>query len=114
MVSYKLNNIVSHPSHTVRNILYITALRVYKHTSEPAEHDKSKLEYTEFLKARGYSTEIIMEAFRKVEAKPRREYYQKKPKQDPLQDDDRVIPLVTDFNKRERKLWEPECCVYYQ
>ena len=87
-----------HPSHTIRNIPYSTALRVYKHTSEPAEYDKSKIEYTDFLKARGYSTEIIMEAFRKVEAKPRREYYQKKPKQDPLHQEDRVIPLVTDFN----------------
>ena len=68
-----------HPSHTIRNIPYSTALRIYKHTSEPAEYDKAKSEYTNYLKARGYCIEIIMEAFRKVESKPRREYYQKQP-----------------------------------
>ena len=35
-----------HPSHTLRNIPYSTALRIYKNTSEPAEYIKSKLEYT--------------------------------------------------------------------
>ena len=87
-----------HPSHTIRNIPYSTALRIYKHTSEPAEYDKSKLEYTDFLTARGYSIGIIMEAFRKVESKPRREYYQKQPGKKLRQESDRVIPLVTEFN----------------
>ena len=87
-----------HPSHTIRNIPYSTALRIYKHTSEPAEYDKAKSEYTNYLKARGYCIEIIMEAFRKVESKPRREYYQKQPEKNSERKVDRVIPLVADFN----------------
>ena len=87
-----------HPSHTLRNIPYSTALRIYKNTSEPAEYIKSKLEYTNYLKARGYSIEIIMEAFRKVESKARKSYYYNIPGEKSERDDIRVNPLVTDFN----------------
>ena len=63
-----------HPSHTLRNIPYNTALRIYKNTSELAEYHKCKADYTDFVKARGYSIDIITEAFRKVESKPRENY----------------------------------------
>ena len=87
-----------HPSHTLRKIPYSTALRIYKNTSELAEYHKSKTDYTDFLKARGYSIDIITEAFRKVEFKPRENYIQTGTGKKSKQEDVRVIPLVTDFN----------------
>ena len=89
-----------HPSHTLRNIPYSTALRIYKNTSELAEYHKSKADYTDFHKARGYSIDIITEAFRKVESKPRENYIQSGSGKKSKQEDARVIPLVTDFNPR--------------
>ena len=82
----------------LRNIPYSTALRIYKNTSELAEYHKSKADYTDFLKARGYSIDIITEAFRKVESKPRENYIQSGTGKKSKQEDARVIPLVTDFN----------------
>ena len=38
-----------------------------------------------------------MEAFRKVESKPRREYYQKQPEKNSEREGDRVIPLVAEL-----------------
>ena len=87
-----------HPSHTLRNIPYNTALRIYKNTSELAEYHKSKADYTDFLKARGYRIDIITEAFRKVESKPWENYIQSGTGKKSKQEDARFIPLVTDFN----------------
>ena len=87
-----------HPSHTLRNIPYSTALRIYKNTCELAEYHKSKADYTDFLKARGYSIDVITEAFRKVESKPRENYIQSGTGKKSKQEDARAIPLVTDFN----------------
>ena len=61
--------------HTFKNISYGTALRIYKNTSELAEYHKSKDDYSNFLEARGYSIDIITEAFRKVESNPRENYF---------------------------------------
>ena len=54
--------------------------------------------HLDHLKTRGYSIGIIEEAFRKVEVKDRKEYYQKQPGKKLEKENDRVIPLVTDFN----------------
>ena len=61
------------------------------------EYNKAKAEYTEYLKARGYSIEAIEKAFSKVETKQRKEYYNKEPVESE-QETNRVFPLVTDFN----------------
>ena len=58
----------------------------------------AKSEYTNYLKAKRYCIEIIMEAFKKIEPKPRRECYKKQPKKNSEREGDRVIPLVADFN----------------
>ena len=87
-----------HPSHTLRNIPYSTALRIYKNTSELAEFHKSKEEYSNLLKARGYSIDIITESFRKVESNPRENYFLTGFSKKSKQEDNHVIPLVTDFN----------------
>ena len=94
-----------HPAHTLRNIPYGTALRLYRIASEHDEFTKAKIEYTEHLKARGYSIGIIGEAFNRVESKERHEYLGY-PKMGPHTEIDsinakvtqKVLPLVTDFN----------------
>ena len=88
-----------HPTHTLRNIPYNVALSIYKFSSETSEYNKSKTEYSQYLKARGYSNCKIQEDFRKVESRERKEYYQKPEKKlSDLDGDIRVTPLVTDFN----------------
>ena len=90
-----------HPAHTLRNIPYSTALRIFKIASEPSEFVKAKADYTEYLKARGYSIPAIEEAFGKAESKDRKSLYQvRKPDENLLQGNTktRVIPLVADFN----------------
>ena len=43
-----------HATHNISNIPFCIAHTIYKIASEPAEYSKSKLIYTEHLKARGY------------------------------------------------------------
>ena len=64
-----------HPTHSIRNIPYCIALRLYKIASEPAEYVNSKHEYSTYLLARGYSIEVIQEAFSRVELKSRECYF---------------------------------------
>ena len=85
-----------HPDHTLRNIPYSTALRIYKIASDPEDYAQAKAQYTHYLEARGYSTKVIHEAFSKVESKPRNRYFWKD--LDSKEEADRVFPLVTDFN----------------
>ena len=90
-----------HPSHNLRNIPYSIGHRIYRIASEQHEYQHSKLEFTEHLKARGYSIGIIHEAFDKLEANNRTTYIG-------LSDDNvtntehnvecREFPLVTEFN----------------
>ena len=84
-----------HPAHNIRNIPYGIAHTIYKISSEKHEYEKSKAEYTEHLKARGYSIGIIHEAFNKVETRDRLSFLSPKLKQSK---EERVYPLVTDFN----------------
>jgi len=58
---------LSHPLATLHILyatflIYSTALRLYRIASEHDEFTKAKLEYTEHLKARGYSIDVIGEA----------------------------------------------------
>ena len=88
-----------HPSHNLRNIPYSIGHRLYRIASEPAEYHKSKLEYTEHLKARGYSIGIIHEAFDKLEQKDRDECIGiNKDNAVDMNKDKRVFPLVCQFN----------------
>ena len=89
-----------HPSHTLRNIPYSIAHRLYRIASEPAEYLHSKLEFTEHLKARGYSIRVIHEAFEKLEQKDRElcigvdSVYEASVETV----EKRVLPLVCEFN----------------
>ncbi len=88
-----------HPSHTIRNIPYSTATRIYKIASEKIEYDKAKIDYEEHLKARGYCSKIIDEAFSKAETKERCEYFQVSAgKKTSNEKGTCPVPLVTDFN----------------
>ena len=62
-----------HPTHNIRNIPHSTGHTIYRIASEIHEYAISKGQYTDFLKARGYSAE----AFRKllINLKPRIEYH---------------------------------------
>ena len=60
-----------HPTHTLKNIPYSIAHRLFRISSEKQEYDKSKVEYSGYLKARGYSTSTISDAFNKVESRDR-------------------------------------------
>ena len=87
-----------HPTHTIKNIPYSTALRIYKLTSEHEEYITARAQYTRYLEARGYNTSIINQAFDKVETESRLSYYQLKEKKEEKNDKGRLIPLVTVFN----------------
>ena len=92
-----------HPTHTLRNIPYSTAHRLYRIASEHDEYIKAKNEYIEHLKARGYSIGTIGEAFSKVEIKERHEFLGY-PRMGPHPENDdtsiaqKVLPLITEFN----------------
>ena len=90
-----------HAAHSIRNIPYNIALRLYKISSEPAEYIKSKNEYTKYLLARGYSTEVISEAFHRVEQKPRECYIRTKDESSNSlanRAEENVFPLTCEFN----------------
>ena len=52
-----------HPTHTMENIPYSTAHRIYKICSEKECYEEAKIEYTGYLVARGYNIDLIKEAF---------------------------------------------------
>jgi len=87
-----------HPTHTIKNIPYSTALRIFKLTSEHDEYIQARAQYTSYLVARGYSNSLINQAFDKVETKSRLSYYQQQRHKEDDSSKGRLIPLVTDFN----------------
>ena len=88
------------PTHTITNIPYNIAHRIFKISSEPIEYCKAKFEYSKYLKNRGYSNECINNAFEKAEKLDRLSLiYKDNTKTDdysPLKP--RNFPLVCDFN----------------
>ena len=86
-----------HATHNLRNIPYSVALTIYKICSEPTQYAKSKLEYTEHLKTRGYCTKFIEEEFSRVEQKDRVSYFSNDLIKS-SKDDSRMFALVCDYN----------------
>ena len=64
-----------HATHTIKNIPYSIALTIYKIASEPAEYEKSKLQYIDYLTARGHNIDAVKEAFSAVEKMDRTSLY---------------------------------------
>lgn len=89
-----------HPTHTLKNIPYSTAHRIYRITSEMAEYTKSKEQYSKFLEERGYSKEVIEDAFKKIETKSRLDLicYGEGHSTNEETVQPKIHPLVTDFN----------------
>ncbi len=85
-----------HPAHNLRNIPYSIGHTIYRISSEEHNYQHSKAEYIEHLRARGYSIDIIQEAFSKLESKERVSYLD--PKSTEESTEKRVLPFVTDFN----------------
>ena len=88
-----------HPTHTLNNIPKSTAHRIYRLTSEKCEYEKSKLEYSTYLKERGYNPDKIAEEFTKIESKNRLDLigYNQTNNENHIEKG-RVFPLVTPFN----------------
>ena len=84
-----------HPVHNIRNIPYSIGHTIYRIASEKHEYDLSKANYTDYLPARGYSSEVIRESFKKLETNDRMSYLEPKVKPST---NERVFPLVADFN----------------
>ena len=89
-----------HPTHNLRNIPFGIIQGLYKIASEPAEYEKSKAEYSGYLVERGYSNEVIQEAFCKAEQRDRESYFCIRSDLDVCTDlgVQRVFPLVCDYN----------------
>ena len=88
-----------HPTHTLNNIPKSTAHRIYRLTSEKREYEKSKLEYSTYLKERGYNPDKIEEEFTKIESKNRLDLIGYNQINNETQSDKgRLFPLVTPFN----------------
>ena len=86
-----------HPTHTIKNIPYSTAHRLFKLSSEPEEFEKSRIEYTDHLLKRCYNHESINEQFLKVEKLNRDTLiYQTNNKNETEREQN--FPLVCDFN----------------
>ena len=81
--------------YNIRNIPYSTGHTIYRIASEIHEYEISKGQYTDFLKARDYSAEVIQEAFDKLETKNRISYLEPNVKHEHKK---QVFPLVSDFN----------------
>ena len=63
-----------HPAHNIRNIPYSIGHTIYRIASEKHKYDLSKANYTDYLMARGYSSEVIHESFKKLETNDRMSY----------------------------------------
>ena len=86
-----------HPLHTIENIPYAIALTVYKISSNSEIYNHAKLEYSEYMRARGCSDQIISESFEKVEKLNRKDLIYKTNKTSASKNT-RNFPLVCDFN----------------
>ena len=89
-----------HPTHQLENIPYSTAHRIYRISSTPTDYETAKAQFTEHLLNRGYHSDLISNAFTKVEGKPRAELLKGKVTDQAKEPGptDRLFPLVTDFN----------------
>ena len=89
-----------HPTHTILNIPYCIAYRLFKICSEHNEYIKSKEEYTGYLSSRGFSADSISNAFSKVEQLDRSKMILLKESDEPssICESARNFPLVIDFN----------------
>ena len=63
-----------HPAHNITNIPYRIGHNIYRIASEKHEYDLSKANYTDYLTAKGYSSEVIHESFNKLETNDRMSY----------------------------------------
>jgi hypothetical protein len=86
-----------HPTHVAENIPYGVAHRIYKNCSETEEYQKCKTEFKTYLGNRNYNSELINNAFDKVE-KLERDAIINKEKSNVNNRGDRCFPLVCDFN----------------
>ena len=86
-----------HPTHILENIPYSIAHRVFKISSDDKIYNASKSEYSDYLKARGYSAEIIDTSFKKVESLSRVEMIFKE-KKNTANHSSGSIPLVYDYS----------------
>ena len=86
-----------HPTHTIKNIPYNTAHRIFKLSTEPEEFEKSKIEYTDHLLKRGYNHKSIAEQFSKVEKLNRDELIYPTNSKNKTEREQN-FPLVCDFN----------------
>ena len=86
-----------HPLHTIRNIPYGIAHNAYKISSDPESYEAAKLEYSSYIRDRGYNDEIIEESFAKVEKLDRHKLVFDR-KEISTFGNKRNYPLVCDFN----------------
>ena len=86
-----------HPTHILENVPYSIAHRVFKISSDDKIYNASKSEYSDYLKARGYSAEIIDTSFKKVETLSCVEMIFKENK-NTTNHSSGSIPLVYDYN----------------
>ena len=95
--SYLLPN-SCHPMHTLKNIPFSIAHRIFKISSDHEIYEEAKAEYTKYLKDRGYSDNIISESFAKVERLDRNIIIRNRKSTDSDIVNVRNFPLVCDFN----------------
>ena len=84
-----------HKTHIIKNIPYNIARRVLQNNSEESNYSLGRIEYTEYLKNRGYSEEFVNEAFDKVEKLERKQLYALK---NNVVTTKQCTPLVMDTN----------------
>lgn len=85
-----------HPLHTLENIPYNIAHRVFKLSSSVEIYNETKIEYSSYLEKRGYSKDIISSSFQKVEKLNRRDLiYNRKNDKNATKS---CFPFVCDFN----------------
>ena len=86
-----------HPTHILENIPYGIAHRIFKISSDGDIYNESKLEYTNYLKNRGYSESIILSSFEKAESLTRTDmiFREKAENRTPSSSS---TPLVCDYN----------------
>ena len=88
-----------HPSHTLENVPYNIAFRIYKICSDNEDYNNAKIEYSNYLERRGYNRNLVADSFTKVEKLNRLEIiYKKNSNKNTKSKDERCFPLVCDFN----------------
>ena len=91
------------PTHILENIPYGIAHRIFKISSDGDTYSESKLEYTNYLKNRGYSESIILSSFEKAESLTRTDMIFKEKSKNSTPSSS-SIPLV--IYKIDDKIWK--------